>query len=124
MIRLVNRETGEMLGTIQDADLEIMRKALEEEGGDDRDYFVAEDSLELLAEQGLSAEAQSLLRNSFKEGAVEVGWEQVVDHPTHQIEGRLIWTPSERPAAGMQVEVHEQQGMLHNVLLAWGVFER
>ena len=47
MIRLVNRETGDVLGTIQDADLETMRQVLEEEGEDDRDYFVAEDTLDL-----------------------------------------------------------------------------
>jgi hypothetical protein len=120
MIRLVNRETGEALGTIQDADLEVMRQALEEEGGDDRDYFIAEETLELLAERGLSAGTQSLLRNSFKEGAVEVGWEQVVDQPTHQIEGRLIWTSSGLPATGTQVEVRERRGMFQDALLGWG----
>ena len=73
MIRVVNRETGEMLGTIQDADLEIMRQALEEEGEDDRDYFLADDTLELLVQRGLSSDAQTLLRNGFKDGAIEFG---------------------------------------------------
>ena len=57
MIRLVNRGTGDMLGTIQEADFEVMRKALEEEGEDDRDYYVVEQTLETLAEQGLSSDA-------------------------------------------------------------------
>lgn len=120
MIRLVDRETGKVLGTISDADIEIMRQALEEEGGDDKDYFIPEESLEVLAEQGLSASTQTLLRNNFKEGAIEIGWEQVVDRPAHQIYGRLLWTPSERPAAGMQVEVRERRGMFKDVLLGWG----
>ena len=68
MIRLANRGTGDVLGTIQEADLEVMRKALEEEGEDDRDYYVVEQTLETLAEQGLSSNAQSLLRNAFSDG--------------------------------------------------------
>ena len=125
MIRLVNRGTGDVLGTIQEADFEVMRKALEEEGADDRDYYVVEQTLETLAEQGLSSDAQSLLRNAFsKDGDLEFGWERIVDHPTHGIEGGLLWASSKLLAVGMQVEVRERQGMLRgDVLLAW-VFSR
>ncbi len=118
MIRLVDRETGEMLGEIQEADLEVMRKTLEEEGEDDRDYFVAEDTLELLIERGLSSDVQALLRKGFKDGELEFGWEQIIDQPTHQIEGRLLWATSKLPAVGIQVEVRAQ-GMLRDALLGW-----
>lgn len=40
MIRLVNRGTGNVLGTVQEAELEVLRAALEEEGTEDRDYYV------------------------------------------------------------------------------------
>ena len=119
MIRLVNRGTGDVLGTIQEADLEVMRKALEEEGEDDRDYYVVEETIGMLAEQGLSSDVQSLLRNALsKDGDLEVGWETVVDYPTHEIAGCLLWTTSKLPAAGMQVEIRER-GMLQDALLAW-----
>ena len=121
MIRLVNRGTGDVLGTIQEADFEVMRKALEEEGEEDRDYYVVEQTLETLAEQGLSSDAQSMLRNAFsKDGDLECCWERIVDHPTHEIEGSLLWASSKLPAVGMQVEVRERRGILRgDALLAW-----
>lgn len=77
MVRLVKKDTGEELGIVEDGDLEVMRRLLEEESATDTDYYLTEDTLELLAEGGLSLAAQSLLRKALEgvEG-VEVRWER------------------------------------------------
>lgn len=77
MVRLVKKDTGEELGIVEDGDLEVMRRLLEEESATDTDYYLTEDTLELLAEGGLSLSAQSLLRKALEgvEG-VEVRWER------------------------------------------------
>ena len=78
MIRLTNETTGNVLGEISDADFEIMRKALEEEGPTDQDYYINEETIQLLAEQGLSSAAQDLLRSGLDaQGELDVLWKRV-----------------------------------------------
>ena len=41
MIDLYNDTTGELIGQITDADLQVLVDALEEESTEDRDYFIS-----------------------------------------------------------------------------------
>jgi hypothetical protein len=76
MIDLYNSDTNQPIGSISDADLQVLMDALEEESSDDRDYYINADTLDILAENA-SAELVELLRSALgsSEG-VEVRWER------------------------------------------------
>ncbi len=75
MIRLVDKTTGKIFGEVAEADVEVMRRALEEEGSTDQDYYINKETLELLIEGGLSAEAQALIRRGLEgSGEFDIGW--------------------------------------------------
>lgn len=75
MITLHNKETGEQLGTVADSDLQVLVDALEEESRSDTDYYINEETIELLADQGASEQLLALLRRALgtSEG-VEIQW--------------------------------------------------
>lgn len=76
MIDLYNSDTNQPIGSISDADLQVLMDALEEESSDDRDYYINADTIDILAEKA-SAELVELLRSALgsSEG-VEVRWER------------------------------------------------
>lgn len=74
MVDLFNAETNQLIGTVDDADLQVLADALEEESSEDQDYFINADTLDLLAEQG-SPQLIELLRTAVGSGdGVEVRW--------------------------------------------------
>ncbi len=76
MIDLYNSDTNQPIGSISDADLQVLMDALEEESSDDRDYYINADTIDILAEKA-TAELVELLRSALgsSEG-VEVRWER------------------------------------------------
>jgi hypothetical protein len=74
MIDLYNSDTNQPIGSISDADLQVLMDALEEESSDDRDYYINADTIDMLAEKA-SPELIELLRSALgsSEG-VEVRW--------------------------------------------------
>ena len=77
MIELYDSEANQLLGTVSDADLQVLVDALEEESADDRDYYINAETIDLLADTG-SPELIGLLRAALgsKEG-VEIRWSKV-----------------------------------------------
>jgi hypothetical protein len=77
MIELYDSEANQLLGTVSDADLQVLVDALEEESADDRDYYINAETIDLLADTG-SPELIGLLRAALgsKEG-VEIRWRKV-----------------------------------------------
>jgi hypothetical protein len=75
MITLTNLETNQPIGTIGDADLQVLIDALEEESSEDRDYFIDERTIELLEQRGASSALIAMLRGALggAEG-VEIRW--------------------------------------------------
>lgn len=75
MIALRNKDTGEHLGTVTDAELQILVDALEEESRDDTDYYINAETIDLLAREGASDQLLNLLRGALgsREG-VEIQW--------------------------------------------------
>ena len=55
MFTLSLKDTGALLGTIDDADLQLLIDQLEEEDEEDTDYYVSAETVELLQEGGASA---------------------------------------------------------------------
>lgn len=75
MIKLRNKENGEVLGSISEDELKFLRKHLVEESPDDTDYFLNRDELEVLRENNGSEHLLSLLEKGFGEkGELEIEW--------------------------------------------------
>ena len=77
MIDLYNAATNELLGTISEADLQVLIDKLEEESEEDQDYYIDADTLDLLAEDGAPEQLVGLLRGALgsSEG-IDIRWER------------------------------------------------
>ncbi|HZM94358.1 MAG TPA: hypothetical protein VFB92_13090 [Vicinamibacterales bacterium] len=76
-LKLVSGSTNHTLGSISEADLQMLIGALEEESLDDRDYFIDGPTIELLEQRGASQQLLALLRTAVGTGeGVEVRWER------------------------------------------------
>lgn len=74
MVDLYNAETNQLLGTVSDADLQVLVDALEEESSEDRDYYINADTIDLLVAKG-SGQLIELLRGALGTGeGVEIRW--------------------------------------------------
>jgi len=77
MIQLYNKETGALIGQINEAQLAFLTSNLEEEDVDDTDYYLNEAMLDLLVADGADADLVALLRRAIDEnGEVEFYWER------------------------------------------------
>ena len=77
MIDLYNAGTNQLIGSISEADLQVLIDSLEEESSEDKDYYIDEETLDVLAEGGASRELLSLLRHAVgaTQGA-EIRWQR------------------------------------------------
>lgn len=75
MITLRDKDSGATIGTITDDDLAVLVALLEEESPTDADYYFEAGTIDLLEEEGASAELVALLRKALgsKDG-VELAW--------------------------------------------------
>ena len=78
MIQLRNKDTGEVLGTISEDDLQFLQDQLVEESEEDTDYYLNREELNLFKVKKASKELISLLEKGFGDGAdLEIQWEQI-----------------------------------------------
>ena len=77
MIRLTDRESGEPIGTISEAQLDALMGYLEEEGRHDQDYYIDGATLDWFEEEGVEPALTALLREALgtREG-MEIRWTQ------------------------------------------------
>ena len=76
MPRLVDKETGAVVGTITDEQLEYLQNQLEEESPDDQDYWFDVASLDVLEEGGADPALMSVLRAALGDREeMELRWE-------------------------------------------------
>jgi hypothetical protein len=75
MIQLHEKETGVFVGTITEAQLQLLIDQLEEESADDTDYYIDHATLDLCEAAGAEAELLVLLRQALgtREG-IEIVW--------------------------------------------------
>ena len=77
MIDLYNSETNEKLGSITDADLQVLVDGLEEESAEDQDYFIDEATIELLGDGRATEHLLGLLRRAVgTSDGVEIRWKR------------------------------------------------
>jgi hypothetical protein len=77
MFTLSLKESGAILGAIDDADLQLLIDQLEEEHEEDTDYYVCPATIEILKESGASDRLLKILTDAVggSEG-VEVAWKK------------------------------------------------
>lgn len=77
MPRLYNKQTNALLGDVSETDIDCLVDVLEEEDSKDVDYFIDLDTVDILEDNGASAELVKLLRAAIgaAEG-VDVRWEK------------------------------------------------
>ena len=77
MVTLSLTESGAVLGSISDADLQMLVDQLEEESEEDTDYYVTAETIAMLEERGASETLVAVLKQALgtAEG-VDVSWER------------------------------------------------
>jgi len=65
MIKIYDEATGNVYGTITEAQLQVLVDQLEEESLEDTDYYINRATLDLFEERGLDAGLLTLLRNAL-----------------------------------------------------------
>jgi hypothetical protein len=77
MIDLYNNETNELIGSITDADLQVLTSSLEEESSEDRDYFIDAATIDMLGDGRASDHLLGLLKRAVGSGdGVEIRWQR------------------------------------------------
>jgi hypothetical protein len=77
MVELRDKETGRVLGSISDEQLQFLIDELEEESGTDTDYYIDAATLDMFAEKSIDPQLLTLLRNALadREG-LEIEWKR------------------------------------------------
>jgi hypothetical protein len=77
MIDLYINDTNELVGSITEADLRVLVDALEEESGDDQDYWIDKATIDVLGDGRATEHLLNLLRKAVgSSDGVEVRWEK------------------------------------------------
>jgi hypothetical protein len=75
MIELIDKDSGNRIGTVTEEQLGKLVELLEEEFEEDADYYMDEATLAYLEEDGLDAELVTLLRRALGEReGMDVQW--------------------------------------------------
>ena len=75
MIDLYNAKTGELLGPITDADLQVLVDALEEESSKDQDYYIDAATIDVIGDGRATEHLLGLLRRALDGAAgVDIRW--------------------------------------------------
>ncbi len=77
MIDLYNNATQELIGSITEAELQVLIDGLEEESSEDQDYYITAVTIDFLADGRATDHLVNLLRKALggQEG-VEIRWQR------------------------------------------------
>jgi processive 1,2-diacylglycerol beta-glucosyltransferase len=75
MIRLIDNESGQPIGTISEGQLRILMNQLEEEDSEDHDYYIDGGTLDWFEDERIDSALTTLLRKALgsREG-MEIRW--------------------------------------------------
>jgi len=77
MIDLYNHTTNQFLGSLTEAELQVLLDGLEEESLEDRDYYITAATLDLLGDGRATDHLLKLLRTALGgEQGVEIRWQR------------------------------------------------
>lgn len=75
MIQIHDKDTGAWIGTLTEAHLQFLVDELEEESGEDQDYYINETTVDLFEEKGADKDLVSLLRSALNgRTEMEIRW--------------------------------------------------
>ena len=75
MIQLRDKDSGEVLGSITEDDLQFLIDNLEEESEDDTDYYINRSTLEIFKEKGTNETLIEILENALGDrDDMEIEW--------------------------------------------------
>lgn len=78
MIQLYDMESDEPCGTLTEEQFEVLVDALEEEGPEDRDYYVNADVVDMLQASGADPDLVRALRKALAgREEMDIRWERV-----------------------------------------------
>ena len=77
MIDLYNATTNQLLGSITEADLQVLIDGLEEESSDDQDYFIDRETIDVLGDGRATEHLLNLLRTAVgSSDGVDIRWKR------------------------------------------------
>ena len=77
MIDIYNNETDEMVGSITEADLQVLVDHLEEESSEDQDYYIDQATLDVIGDGQATEHLMKVLRQALGTAdGVEIRWER------------------------------------------------
>ena len=75
MIDVYNKATNELLGSITDADLQVLVDALEEESSEDQDYYIDAATIDVIGDGRATEHLLQLLRTALGQAeGVDIRW--------------------------------------------------
>ena len=75
MIELHDKESGALLGEIEERHLQFLIDQLEEESADDDDYYINQSTLDSFEEEGADAALMAILRKALGQNEdMEIRW--------------------------------------------------
>ena len=75
VIDVYNKATNELLGTITEADLQVLADALEEESSDDQDYYIDAATIDVIGDGRATEHLLKVLRAALGEAeGVDIRW--------------------------------------------------
>lgn len=77
MVKVYNKSTNELLGRISEEELEFLKDQLEEEGIEDKDYYLTRETIdEFAASSGATEHLVTVLKTGLRnDESVEIRWE-------------------------------------------------
>lgn len=77
-IKLLNEATGQTIGEVDEKEMKFLVNMLEEESAEDRDYFISQDTIDMLEVRGGDPELIAMLRQAVgASGGIEITWEAI-----------------------------------------------
>ena len=75
MITLTAKDSGAVIGTLTEAELQLLVDQFEEESSTDRDYYIDEQTVQMLEENGATPALAALLRKAIgTSDGVDIVW--------------------------------------------------
>lgn len=75
MIQLKDKDTGRLIGSITEVQLQFLMDQLEEEAEEDTDYYINHDTLDVFEEKGIDPQLLTLLRKALGDREeMEIEW--------------------------------------------------
>ncbi|NJN55364.1 MAG: galactosyldiacylglycerol synthase [Anaerolineae bacterium] len=78
LMKLMNEDSGKVIGEVNEVEMRFLVDMLEEESVEDADYFINQDTIDMLEVRGGDPELIALLRQAVGDSeGIEITWEPV-----------------------------------------------